>query len=119
MNIFRSLTAALLFLSLSFGSAFGQDDKAKKQAEIRKATQASLQKFYKADAKLRGAVEKAPGYGVFTTYGISFFIGAGLWSFMAAPPRMPSPAEICRYSRHSPQRSTTRAGPGSTKFSGN
>ena len=62
-------------LSLAAGNALAQDEKAKKQAEIRKVAQISLQKFYNAKPELKGAVEKAPGYAVFTTYGLSFLIG--------------------------------------------
>jgi lipid-binding SYLF domain-containing protein len=75
MKLHRLLTAAAVTLSLAAGSAFAQDEKAKKQAEIRKATATSLQKFYKADPKLKEAVAKAPGYAVFTTYGLSFIFG--------------------------------------------
>ncbi len=75
MKPMRRFTVLLMFLSLAAGGAFAQDDKAKKQAEIRKAAQSTLDKFYKADAKLKGEVGKAPGYAVFTTYGLSFFIG--------------------------------------------
>jgi len=68
-------TVAAVALSLAAGGALAQDEKAKKQAEVRKATQTSLQKFYKADPKLKEAVQKSPGYAVFTTYGISFIFG--------------------------------------------
>jgi lipid-binding SYLF domain-containing protein len=72
---FHRLLTAVLALSFAAGGALAQDDKAKKQAEISKVTQASLEKFYKADPKLKDAVAKSPGYAVFTTYGISFLIG--------------------------------------------
>jgi lipid-binding SYLF domain-containing protein len=62
-------------MSLAAGNSFGADDKAKKQAEIRKVAQSSLQKFYNSDPSLKAQVEQAPGYGVFTTYGLSFIIG--------------------------------------------
>jgi len=75
MMLLHLLTTAALTLSLAAGSALAQDEKAKKQAEIRKVTATSLEKFYKADPKLKEAVTKAPGYAVFTTYGISFLIG--------------------------------------------
>jgi lipid-binding SYLF domain-containing protein len=67
------IIGATLLLSLG-SSAFAQD-KAAKQAEVRaKATQA-LQDFYKADPKLKDAVAKAPGYAVFTTFGLTFGLG--------------------------------------------
>ena len=75
MKLHTLFTAAMVSLSLAAGSALAQDEKAKKQAEVRKATQNSLQKFYKADPKLKDAVAKSPGYAVFTTYGISFIFG--------------------------------------------
>jgi lipid-binding SYLF domain-containing protein len=75
MKLLRLITTSTLLLSLAAGSAFAQDDKAKKQAEVRKSTATSMQKFYKADPKLTDAVAKAPGYAVFTTYGLTFLIG--------------------------------------------
>ncbi len=75
MKLHTLLTTGAVILSLAAGSALAQDDKAKKQAEIRKVTATSLEKFYKADPKLKEAVAKAPGYAVFTTYGFSFIFG--------------------------------------------
>jgi len=75
MNLSKLLTIGAVALSFAAGNALGQDEKAKKQAEIRKVTQASLQKFYKAKPELKGDVEKASGYAVLTTYGLSFIIG--------------------------------------------
>ena len=40
---FHKLLTAVLSLSLAAGSALAQDEKAKKQAEVRKVTAASLQ----------------------------------------------------------------------------
>ena len=74
MSIKRILGIGALALSLVSGTAFAQD-KAAKQAEIVKSTNAALQKFYDKKPELKAAVAKAPGYGVFTTYGISFLIG--------------------------------------------
>jgi lipid-binding SYLF domain-containing protein len=65
----------LVTLSLAFGTALAQEDKAKMQAEIRKVAQTSLEKFYKAEPKLKGEVAKAPGYAVFTSYGFTFLLG--------------------------------------------
>jgi len=70
------LQLGALMLALAAGGAVAADaDKASKQKEVRKTTQASLQKFYKAKPELKGMVAKAPGYAVFTTYGLSFIIG--------------------------------------------
>jgi lipid-binding SYLF domain-containing protein len=75
MRLHHLFTVAAVVLSLAAGGALAQSEKEKKQAEIRKATATSLEKFYKADPKLKEAVAKAPGYAVFTTYGLSFIIG--------------------------------------------
>src|SRR5262245_10817863 len=75
LRLHSLFTVAAVILSFAAGSALAQDEKAKKQAEVRKATQTSLQKFYKADPKLKEAVAKSPGYAVFTTYGLSFIFG--------------------------------------------
>ncbi len=74
MKFSRILGVAMLSLSLVSGAAFAQD-KAAKQAEIVKQTDAALQKFFTKKPALKSAVAKAPGYAVFTTYGISFLIG--------------------------------------------
>jgi len=75
MNVYRIFASALLFTAFVSTGSVAADDKAKKQAEIRKVAQASLQRFYKSDPSLKRKVEQAPGYGVFTTYGLSFLIG--------------------------------------------
>lgn len=74
MNIKRILGVCALSLSLVGGAAFAQD-KAAKQAEIVKTTTTALQRFYAKKPELKAAVAKAPGYAVFTTYGISFLVG--------------------------------------------
>ena len=56
------------------GAAFAQD-KATKQAEVLKKTDTALQAFYAKKPELKAAVAAAPGYGVFTTYGVSFLVG--------------------------------------------
>jgi lipid-binding SYLF domain-containing protein len=75
MKLHTLLTAGAVILSLAAGGALAQSEKAKKQAEVQKVTQNSLEKFYKADPKLKEAVANAPGYAVFTTYGLSFIVG--------------------------------------------
>ena len=75
MRLTRLLTVGALILSFAGGTAFAQSDKAKKQAELTKVAAASLQEFYKHKPELKGLVEKSTGYGVFTTYGLSFIVG--------------------------------------------
>jgi lipid-binding SYLF domain-containing protein len=74
MKFHQILATGALMFSLAIGGAFAQD-KAAKQAEVVKAAQASLEKFYKAKPALKADVAKAPGYAVFTTYGLSFVLG--------------------------------------------
>lgn len=83
MRINMLLVASSVALSLIAGGASAASDKAAKQsekrverqAEIRKVTQESMRRFYQADPKLEADVAKAPGYAVFTTYGLSFIVG--------------------------------------------
>jgi lipid-binding SYLF domain-containing protein len=89
MNPIRraSIVAALL-LPLATGTVLAQDvkpntmpppkkvvPKAEQQAEIRSKTKAALEKFYTTEPKIKGEVAAAPGYAVFTTYGLSFMLG--------------------------------------------
>ena len=53
MKLQHFLTTAVVTLSLAAGAALAQGDKAAKQAEVRKAAEAALEKFYKADPKIR------------------------------------------------------------------
>ena len=57
--------------------------KAEKQAEIRKAADTAIEKFYKAQPNLQAEAEKSAGYAVFTTYGLSFLIGGAGGSGLA------------------------------------
>ncbi len=72
-KVFKVFTALVMMFSLAGGAVAAT--KAEQQAEVRKAAQASLAKFYKADPALKAAVGKAPGYAVFTSFGISFLVG--------------------------------------------
>lgn len=74
MSFTKIVGIGALMLSFAAGSAFAAT-KAEKQAEVGKATGAALEKFYKFKPELKAAVAKAPGYAVFTTYGVSFIIG--------------------------------------------
>lgn len=76
MKLNRILAIATLAIaSFSTTVAFADADKEKKQAEIQAAVSQTLTEFYKASPKLKEAVKNAPGYAVFTTYGLSFVVG--------------------------------------------
>jgi len=74
-KILGLLAVGAMATSLLAGGAFAAEDKAAKQAEIQKKTDAALERFYKAKPELKEATAKAPGYGIFTTYGFSFVVG--------------------------------------------
>jgi lipid-binding SYLF domain-containing protein len=65
---------ATLVSFLASGAALAQD-KAAKQTEVKAKAMETLEAFYKADPTIKQAVAKAPGYAVFTTYGLSFLVG--------------------------------------------
>jgi lipid-binding SYLF domain-containing protein len=76
MNLSRFVASSFVALAFVAGPAAAQtSDKAKKQEEVLKAAEVSLADFYKADPKIKTMVDKAPGYAVFKTYGLSFVLG--------------------------------------------
>jgi lipid-binding SYLF domain-containing protein len=75
MRFNKLLTIATVIVTFTATGAFAQADKAKQQAEVRAKAEQTLADFYKAEPKLKAEVGKAPGYAVFTTYGLSFLIG--------------------------------------------
>jgi lipid-binding SYLF domain-containing protein len=74
MHFRKFLIIGAAFVSILGASAFAQD-KAAKQSEVKAKAMQALQDFYKADAAIKDAVAKAPGFAVFTTYGLSFGLG--------------------------------------------
>jgi lipid-binding SYLF domain-containing protein len=75
LGLLKLLAAGALFLPVATGTTLAQSETAKKQAEVREAAKTALADFYKAKPELKAQVQKAPGYGVFTTYGLSFLVG--------------------------------------------
>src|SRR5215813_10846379 len=73
MRMLKWLATSVALVAFGLSPAVAADKA--KQDEVLKAAQTSLADFYKADPKLKGAVEAAPGYAVFTTFGISFLVG--------------------------------------------
>ena len=74
MKFSNMLAIGALTLSFATGSAMAAT-KAEKQAEVAKVTQTALDRFFKAKPELKASTQKAPGYAVFTTFGISFLVG--------------------------------------------
>ncbi|MDM0071711.1 YSC84-related protein [Variovorax sp. J31P207] len=70
----KLLVVGASLASLLARGAYAQDNAAK-QAEVSAKAKQALEDFYKADAEIKNAVGKAPGYAVFTTYGLSFGLG--------------------------------------------
>lgn len=62
-------------LAVAAAGVHAAADKSAEQSEIKTKAMQALQDFYKADPKLKDAVAQAPGYAVFTTYGLSFGLG--------------------------------------------
>ena len=74
MRFSKLLITGIALVSMLGAGAYAQD-KAAQQAEVKAKAMQALQDFYKADPKLKTAVDAAPGYAVFTTYGLSFGLG--------------------------------------------
>ena len=75
-RVFSLLAACLLLLAIP---AFAQDDSAlvQKRNEVREMVHDSLAALFEAAPAARGAIERATGFGVFSTFGIKIFFGGG------------------------------------------
>jgi lipid-binding SYLF domain-containing protein len=73
MKLMKWLATAVTLTAFGLSSALAADKA--KQDQVLASTQTALADFYKADPTIKGKVEKAPGYAVFTTYGLNFLIG--------------------------------------------
>jgi len=72
----RVMVLAMMFVLVAPGSALGAD-KAKEQAEVRKAAQDALAAVYKAAPGARKAVESAAGYAAFSNFGMKILVAGG------------------------------------------
>jgi len=70
----KLLVIGTALLSMFGAGAFAKD-KAAEQSEVRAKAAQALEDFYKADPTLKDAVAKAPGYAVFTTFGLTLGVG--------------------------------------------
>jgi lipid-binding SYLF domain-containing protein len=72
----RMMVLATAFALAASSIAFGAD-KAKEQAEVRKAGQDALAAVYKAAPSARAAVESAAGYAAFSNFGMKILVAGG------------------------------------------
>jgi len=76
MKVMTNLVRALTILAVLAATAVAADSEtANKQTAVRKAAQATLERFYQANPKLKADVGMSPGYAVFTSYGVAFLVG--------------------------------------------
>jgi lipid-binding SYLF domain-containing protein len=71
------LTSKVLLaaVALAMTAAAQAADPAAQRAELRKMCDEALATLYKAKPEAKGQVEKSAGYGCFSSFGISFFVG--------------------------------------------
>jgi lipid-binding SYLF domain-containing protein len=72
----RTMVVTLALALAAPGIALGAD-KAKEQAEVRKAAQDALNAVYKAAPSAKKAVESAAGYAAFSNFGMKIFVAGG------------------------------------------
>lgn len=73
-NVVRAGLAGALALAWSQGAVAATDVPAKR-AELRKMCDGALAVVYKEKPELKAKIAKAAGYGCFTSFGMSFFVG--------------------------------------------
>jgi lipid-binding SYLF domain-containing protein len=74
MKVGTLLALATLAATIAAAPARAQDNAAQ-QSEVLQRARVTANEFFNADPTLRERTAKAPGYAVFTTFGISFLIG--------------------------------------------
>jgi lipid-binding SYLF domain-containing protein len=73
MKLIKWLATAATLTAFGLSTAIAADKA--KQEEVLKSTSAAMAAFYAKDPGLKAKVEKAPGYAVFSTFGMSFIVG--------------------------------------------
>lgn len=77
MTILKKMTAIGLLLFVATGMAQAQSDKEAGRAEVRKSTNAVLNKLYKVQPAARKVIAAAPGYAVFSNFGMKILFAGG------------------------------------------
>jgi lipid-binding SYLF domain-containing protein len=73
MKLIKWLATAATLTAFGLSTAIAADKA--KQDKVLKSTSAAMAAFYAKDPGLKAKVEKAPGYAVFSTFGMSFIVG--------------------------------------------
>lgn len=71
----RALTGIIAVAALALSAPAFAADPAAQKAELRKMCDEALATLYKSKPEAKAAVEKSAGYGCFSSFGISFFVG--------------------------------------------
>jgi lipid-binding SYLF domain-containing protein len=71
----KTLSGFIAVAALALSAPAVAADPAAQKAELRKMCDEALVTLYKAKPAAKAEVEKAAGYGCFTSFGISFFVG--------------------------------------------
>lgn len=77
MTTLKKMTAIGLLLFVAAGMAQAQSDKEAGRAEVRKSVNSVLTKLYKAQPAARKVIAAAPGYAVFSNFGMKIFFAGG------------------------------------------
>lgn len=77
MTNLKKMTAIGLLLFVATGMAQAQSDKEAGRAEVRKSTNAVLKQLYKVQPSARKTVAAAPGYAVFSNFGMKILFAGG------------------------------------------
>jgi len=71
----RSVLSLMLVPALAWSVTAHAADVAAQRAELRKMCDEALATLYKSKPEVKAEVSKAPGYGCFSSFGVSFIIG--------------------------------------------
>jgi lipid-binding SYLF domain-containing protein len=71
----KTLSGIIAIAALALSTSALASSPAEQKAELRKMCDAALATLYKAKPAAKAEVEKSAGYGCFSSFGISFFVG--------------------------------------------